>query len=164
MTLLEFTLIAIIISVLVAFGLQRIASVRVFMERAAVEYNVSRMKEILALEFATMVVENRLGTLPDERAMNPLSAAPIENYAGSRALPDKSRRSPGHWYYDSALDNVVYVPRYPEALQWPPGEPRLLRWRVAPRWDDADGDERFRAGVDRLSGLELVREDGATWQ
>lgn len=164
MTLLEFTLIAIIMAALIALALQRIASVRVYMERAAVEYNESRLREVLALEFARMVVENRLRTLPDERAMNPLRMAAIERYAGTRELPAESRRDAGQWYYDTAIDTVVYVPRFPEALQWPEGESRLLRWRVVPRWNDVDDDGRFREGVDRLTALELVREDRATWK
>jgi len=165
LTLLEFTLIAIIVSVLIAFALERIAAVRVHMERAAIEYNVARMREVLALEFAERVVNNRLGRLPEGRALNPLAhEGVVANYTGTRELPPAGRREPGRWYYDRAIDNVVYVPRYPEAIEWPDAGPRLLRWRTVPRWKDVDGDGEFDRGVDRLIGLELVRQDGAAWR
>jgi len=165
LTLLEFTLIAIVVSALIGFALQRIAAVRVHMERTAVEYSVARMREALALEFAERVVDNRLGALPDGPALNPLAhEGVVENYAGTRELPPAARREPGRWYYDTAIDNVVYVPRYPEAIEWPEDEPRLLRWRTVPRWSDTDGDGEFDPGRDRLSGLDLVRQDEAEWR
>lgn len=165
LTLLEFTLIAIMVSALVAFALQRIAVVRVYMERAAVEYSVARMQEALALRFAELVVENRLRTLPDPDSLNPLTReAVVENHAGTRELPRRAEREPGQWYYDTAIDNVVYVPRFPEALRWPEGEPRLLRWRTVPRWNDVNGDGTFQQGMDRVTALELVRQDEASWR
>ncbi|MDZ7829090.1 MAG: prepilin-type N-terminal cleavage/methylation domain-containing protein [Halofilum sp. (in: g-proteobacteria)] len=165
LTLLEFTLITMIISALVAFALQRISSVSVYMERAAIDYSVARMRESLALEFAEMVVEGRLGQLPGGEDLNPLAReVVVENYAGARALPAASRREPGQWYYDPAIESVVYVPRYPQALRWPEGEPRVLRWRAVARWHDADGDGEFDRGSDRVTSLELVRRDEAQWR
>jgi len=165
LTLLEFTLIAMVVSALVAFGLQRIASVNVYMERAAVEYSVAKMRESLALEFAEMVVEGRLGQLPEGQDLNPLAReVVVEDYAGARELPAASRREPGRWYFDPEIENVVYVPRYPQALRWPEGEPRVLRWRTVPRWHDADGDGEFDRGTDRITSLELVRRDEADWR
>lgn len=165
LTLLEFTLIATIISVLVAFALQRIASVNVYMERAAVEYSVARIRESLALEFAEMVVQSRLRRLPEGRDLNPLAReVVVKDHAGAGELPVASRREPGQWYYDPGIENVVYVPRYPRALRWPEGEPRVLRWRVVPRWHDADGDGDFDNGTDRVTSLELVRRDEAKWR
>jgi hypothetical protein len=165
LTLLEFTLIAMIFGALVAFALQRISSVSVYMERAAIEYSVAKMRESLALEFAEMVVEGRLRRLPEGEQLNPLAReVVVENYAGARELPVASRREPGQWYYDPAIGNVVYVPRYPRALRWPEGEPRVLRWRTVPRWHDADGDGEFDPGTDRLTSLELLRRDEAQWR
>lgn len=165
LTLLEFTLITLIISALVAFALQRISSVSVYMERAAIEYSVAKMRESLALAFAEMVVEERLRQLPEGEDLNPLAReVVVENYAGARGLPVASRREAGQWYYDPEIENVVYVPRYPQALRWPEGEPRVLRWRTVPRWHDVDGDGEFDRGSDRVTSLELVRRDEAQWR
>lgn len=165
LTLLEFTLFAIIMSALVAFGLQRIAAVRVYMERAAVEHNVARLREALALEFARLVVEGRLHELPEQAGTNPLARYEVvTGYTGERHLPPPAERKPGQWYYDAAVGNVVYVPRHPEALAWPDGAPRILRWRVRPDWEDVDGDGEYDRRVDRVNGLALVRLDEAAWR
>lgn len=165
LTLLEFTLIAIVISVLVAFALDRIAGVRVQMERAAIEYSVARMREALAVRFAELVVRRRLDELPALAGANPLAWPDVVgDYAGVEALPPPARRQPGRWYYVRGLGQVIYVPRNPEALDWPAGEPRVLRWRARPEWVDADGDGRYEPAVDRVGGMALVRLDGARWR
>lgn len=165
LTLLEFTLFAIIMAALVVFALQRIAAVRVYMERAAVEYSVARMRELLALRFAELVAQGRLQELPTLDGANPLADADVvTDYGGVRRLPPAGQREPGQWYFDAAIGNVVYVPRYPEALAWPEGEPRVMRWRARPDWEDVDADGEFDRRVDRVSGMELVRLDGARWR
>lgn len=165
LTLLEFTLFAIIMSALVAFALDRIAAVRVYMERAAVEYSVARMREVLALHFAERVTAGRLEELTALVGINPLAVSDIvDDYRGVRHLPPAGEREPGQWYFDAAIGNVVYVPRYPEALVWPDGEPRILRWRARPDWEDIDDDGEFDRRIDRIGGMELERLDGAHWR
>ena len=165
LTLLEFTLIAIIVSVLIALALARIAGMRIHMERAAVEHNVARMREALAIQFAELVVESRLDEVPQFAGANPLERYGVtESYTGVRRLPPDNERTPGQWYFDTAIGNVVYVPRYPGALEWPDGQPRLLRWRVRPDWVDVDGDGELDRGSDRVLGIDLVRVDDARWR
>lgn len=165
LTLLEFTLFTIIMAALVVFALERIAGMRVQMERAAVEYSVARMHETLALRFAELAVQGRLRELPALAGINPLAHGDVvDNYSGVRHLPPAEEREPGRWYFDAAIGNVVYVPHYPEALIWPDGESRILRWRARPDWEDIDGDGEFDRGVDRVRGMELVRLDEARWR
>lgn len=165
LSLLEFTLFTIIMAVLIAFALDRIAALRLHMERAAVEHNVARMREALALQFAELVVTNRLQEAPDYGGSNPwMQEVLAGGYEGERKLPAPGERKPGKWYFDTAIGNVVYVPRYPEALEWSEGEPRLLRWRVRPDWVDRDDDGEFDRGTERVVGLELVRLDAARWR
>ena len=165
LTLLEFTLFTIIMGALIALGLQRIAAVRVHVERAAVEHNVARMREALAVEFAELVVRNRLGELAEYAGANPLERFNVvTDYIGVRRMPAEGKRQAGQWYYDAAIGNVVYVPRFPSALEWPDGQPRLLRWRVRPQWQDVDGNGEFDRYRDRAYGIELVRMDDARWR
>lgn len=165
LSLLEFTLFTIIMAVLVALALERIAAMRVYMERAAVEHVVARMREALALEFAELVVSGRLHELRDHAGGNPLRHAGVLQDAGvASGLPAAGQREPGQWYFDAAGGTVAYVPRYPGALEWPEGEPPLLRWRVRPDWTDADGDGRLDPRRDHVRGLELVRLDEARWR
>lgn len=165
MTLLEFTLITIIMGVLIVLALERIASVRVHMERAAVEQSVARMREALAMEFAQLVVANRLRDAMEYAGANPLERFDVvTGYIGVRRLPTDEERGTGQWYFDESLGNIVYVPRYPRALEWPDGQPQLLRWRVRPDWVDVDGDGAFDRESDRIHGIELVRLDDARWR
>lgn len=165
LSLLEFTLFTIVMAVLVALALERIAGMRVYMERAAVEHVVARMHEALALEFAELVVTGRLRELrghgDTDLLRRPIMMSGVDAKMG---LPPAGQRERGQWYFDPADGTVAYVPRYPAALEWPDGEPPLLRWRVRPNWVDSDGDGRLDPGGDAVSGLELVRLDHADWR
>jgi len=165
LTLLEFTLFTIIMAVLVALALERIARTRVQMERAAVEHNIARLREALALQFAELVVEERLRELPDHAGADALQRLGIaQEYRRVQELPPAAERQPGQWYFDVSVANVVYVPRYPEALAWPDGAPRLLRWDVRADWNDIDDDGEFDPLREAVRGLDLVRLDEAQWQ
>lgn len=165
LTLLEFTLITLVVAVLVVVAAQRIARIRVAVEKAAVEHSVARMREALAVRFAELVVQGRREQIPRLLGANPMHGQAVPaDYVGVRELPPPGAREPGQWYFDESIGNVVYVPRYPDALEWPEGSPGLLRWQVRPDWTDVDGNGRFTPAVDQVRGLGLKRMDEARWR
>lgn len=128
LSLLEFTLIVIVVGVLMVMLMQRLVDLRVDIERAAVERTESALRTGLALEFADLAVTNRLDEARDWAGANalqlldtqPILDAELEG-AGPEAL------GPGEWSYDTATGEIVYRVQYSDAFieAAPEG-----RWRV----------------------------------
>lgn len=164
LSLLEFTLATLMISVLIVLAFQRIAALRVDIERAQIEHTVGAMRAALALELAALVVRGQLQRLPGyagTNALDMLSPAPAD-YAGSVG-EGATTPAPGSWFFARTAGAVVYRPRHPEALG--AGEPvERLRWRVVPVWHDADNDGAYDPRVDGAPGLMLEALDEPHWR
>lgn len=164
LSLLEFTLATLIISVLIVLAFQRIAALRVDIERAQIEHTVGAMRAALALELAGLVVHGTLRRLPEYAGANALamlSPGP-RDYAG--AVDDGAPTpAPGSWFFERAAGTVVYRPRHPDVLG--AGAPiERLRWRVVPIWHDADNDGAYDPRVDGAPGLRLEPLDAPHWR
>ena len=157
LSLLEFKLAVIIVSLLIVFAFQRIASLQSDMERAAVRSTVAAMREALSLQFARLVVDGDLAQARDYIGGNALALLhpPPAGYAGRVHHAHAADLRPGHWYYDAAAGTVLYRPAYGESS----GATTLLRWHVVPRWADVNGDGRYEPGTESVQGLALVRID-----
>ena len=164
LSLLEFTLATLIVSVLIVLAFQRIAALRVDIERAQIEHTVGAMRAALALQLAALVVHGTLQRLPQyagANALDMLSPTPVD-YAGSvnEAAPAPA---PGSWFFARATGAVVYRPRHPDALGAGQSVERL-RWRVVPAWHDADGDGAYDPRVDGAPALLLKALDEPNWR
>ena len=139
LSILEFTLVVSIFSVLIVFAANRITDLRVDLERAAVEHTLAGMRSALALEFSELLIQGKGERIRAWAGGNPLKLFENRNVLEAEAGADPG---PGDWHYDRERGEVVYRPAYPNALT---GDPDAVgRWRVVVR-----GDEQ-------PSGLELV--------
>ncbi|MEX0606534.1 MAG: hypothetical protein WD138_00735 [Halofilum sp. (in: g-proteobacteria)] len=128
LSILEFTLVVSIVSVLLVFGASRIMTLRVDLERAAVEHTLTGMRSALALEFASLLTQGKRQRIETWAGGNPLTLFENRNVLDAEpgALP-----GPGDWTYEQG--EVVYRPAYPNALT---GNPDAIgRWRVAVHGD-----------------------------
>lgn len=152
LSLLEFTLAALIVTVLVVLAFDRVAAIRGDMERARVQHTVAAMRSALALEFASLVVDDGLGQLQSHDGSNALEllAPPPAEYRGERSQADGAVE-PGSWYYARDPGVVVYRPRYPFAFG---GGRERLYWRVI-AGRDSDGGAGYD-GAARGHGIALV--------
>ena len=131
LTILELTLILLMIAVLIVVALERMIQLRVDIERAAVEHNVGAMRSALSLKFAELVADGRIDRLQQWAGGNALELVRGEPLAGG----SDPEPGPGNWYYDAQADEIVYAPAHPEALT---GDPAAEgRWRVVVVGDDA---------------------------
>ena len=165
-TLLEFTLAVIIFSTLMVLAFERIAGTRVHMERAEVEHTVGALREALALGFSELVIQGRLREALAFTRTNPLEMLDPKpsGYAGVKRAPTPDQLEPGQWYFDAVTHSVVYVPRFPGAIDWGDTAQRVLRWRAYPQWYDADGDGTLDTGIETINGVALERIDAARWR
>ena len=164
LSLLEFTLATLMISVLIVLAFQRIAALRVDIERARIEHTVGAMRAALALELAALVVRGTLQRLPQyagANALEMLAPAPV-GYVGSVGEGEPVP-APGSWYFARAAGTVVYRLRHAEAQSAGEAVERL-RWRVVPVWHDADNDGAYDPRVDGAPGLRLEALDEPHWR
>lgn len=153
LSLLEFTLAALIVAVLALLAFERIAAIRGDMERARVQHTVAAMRSALALEFADLVVNDRLGQVRRHEHTNALEllAPPPAGYRGERTQVAEAVEQ-GSWYYARDLGVIVYRPRYPFAFD---GGGEQLYWRVVARRDS--NTEAGYDGAARGDAIALVR-------
>ncbi len=153
LSLLEFTLAALIVAVLALLAFDRIAAVRGDMERARVQHTVAAMRGALALRFADLVVNDRLNQLDRHDDANALEllAPPPAGYSGERARA-AAQAEPGSWYYVRDTGVVAYRPRYPLAFE---GAGEHIYWSVVTR-RDSNGDAGYD-GAARGDAIALVR-------
>lgn len=122
LSLLEFTLVVTIFSALVAVAADRIAALRVDVERAAIERAVTGMQSALAVRFSELLVRGRYERIAAWEGGNALRLI----RAHRRRDDEPGVSGPGAWSYEDG--DIVYRPAYPAALA---GDPDAVgRWRV----------------------------------
>lgn len=122
LSLLEFTLVVTIFSVLVAVTADRVVALRVDLERAAIQHTVNAIQSALAVRFAELVVRGEHDRIAAWEGGNALQLI----RAHYRRDGEPAASGPGEWSYEGG--EIVYRPAYAEALT---GDPEAVgRWRV----------------------------------
>ena len=138
LSLLEFTLVVIIVGVLLVVFLQRMVDLRVDIERTAVERTEAALRTGLALEFADLVVKRRLDEAHDWAGGNALELLDTRPILDDEDLEDAGVEDigPGDWSYDAQTGEIVYRVQYSDAFI--EAEPEG-RWRVVVVNGDSPG-------------------------
>lgn len=147
LSLLEFTLVVALFSVLIVFAANRITELRVDLERAAVEHTLAGMRSALALEFSELLIQGRAERIDRWEGGNALRLLRMRNVldADAEGVP-----GPGEWAYDEARGEIVYRPAYPDALA---GDPDAVgRWRVVVTGGESRSGLEL-AAVERVPGI-----------
>lgn len=113
-SLLELAVVAVVLSVLLAVLLDRLAFYQEAAERARFEADLRFYKTALQIRLAELILQRREGearTLEVENPTRWLSEKPT-NYGGEYP----ARPKPGHWYFDQATHELVYVVNSGESL------------------------------------------------
>ncbi len=154
-TLIELTVVIIIVSLLFVAAAERFTYWEERAEKAAMESVLAGVKMGLQIRMAEMIMSNRqpgLGQLETENPMRWLQEPP-PNYAGEYTATPK----PGNWYYSVKEHELVYVPSSISHLE-PKAGSRELRFRVAIRYEN----NSFSGGKSP-SGVTLVTVRRFTW-
>ena len=118
--------------------MQRLVDLRVDIERAAVERTEAALRTGLALEFANLVVNNRLDEAADWAGGNALELLDTQAILDDADLDDAGVEDigPGDWSYDAQTGEIVYRVQYSDAFN--EAEPEG-RWRVVVDNGDSPG-------------------------
>lgn len=154
-SLLELTLVVILVVALYAVAVDRILPLRGDAEAAAAATVVGSMRSALGMEVAARLVGGTGATVDALVGANPMRfmAEIPDNYLGEvDGVPPESL-PPGHWYFDRSTGEIVYLVRHDDYFRTDlPGPPRLV----------------FRAELvynerGQLAGVRLQRANTFVW-
>ena len=163
-TLLELVVVIIIISILGLFAIDRIWSLRIAAEQAAVTQIIGNIRSALGLEVARLALDGKLASVAKLNNTNPiplLAQAP-NNYRGVIGADDDITE-PGVWYFDNnqkaLVYNVIYIENFKTTLK---GLPRI-RHRIKLIYNDQNNNNRFDVRYDSIGGLDLLPIEKFSW-
>ncbi len=154
-TLLEMTLVVILVVVLYVIAMDRIMPLRGDAEAAATATIAGAARSAIGLEVAARILDSGLESVARLEGVNPmrlLSEAP-DNYLGEMSGVDPANLPPGHWYFDLESRELVYLVRFDQYFRTEmPGPPRLV-FRTELVYNERD----------ELAGVRLARVNAFVW-
>lgn len=149
-SLLEFAVVAVVLSILLGVCLERLTYYQAAAERAHFDSTLRMYKTALQIRLAELIVERREGEARTLEVENPtlwLSEKPT-NYAGNYpALPE-----PGTWYFDAATRELVYVVNSSRGLEMEiHNKVKQLRFRVKITYQGVHAGARQIQGIGGIS-------------
>ena len=109
-TLLELTIVVVIISVLFLFSYQKYLDLLVDVEKAHIEQTVGVLRSALGMKVAKLVVDGRIAELKKYEGSNPinlLAEVPI-SYRGELTGMPSTVLDSGSWYFSSKEGLLIY--------------------------------------------------------
>jgi type II secretory pathway pseudopilin PulG len=130
-TLFESAVAAIIVGVLGAVLLTRLAYYQEQAELAAVARTANLLRAALTLRLAHLYAANRQGELPALARQNPMDwlVEKPANYAGEYAAPGRGEVAAGQWYFDKGGRKLVYLLAGGKIFK--DAQPKALQFKVS---------------------------------
>ncbi|MEX0899232.1 MAG: prepilin-type cleavage/methylation domain-containing protein [Gammaproteobacteria bacterium] len=154
-SLLELTLVVILVVVLYVIAMDRILPLRGDAEAAAAATIVGASRSAIGMEVAARILDGGPASVAELDGFNPmrlLSEQP-DNYLGEMGGVDPANLPVGHWYFDIESRELVYLVRFGEYFRTElPGPPRLV-FRTELVYNERD----------ELAGVRLARINAFVW-
>lgn len=131
-TLIELTVVAVVVAVLAATLLKRALYYQDQAERVSVEQTVGILRSAMHLQMGYSILHPSvmpMSHLANANPMNWLAELP-QNYAGEYASPKPGEVARGNWYFDTSDRTLVYLASSDDLLQTAPGENGKIRFRT----------------------------------
>lgn len=130
-TLLEFLVVIILISTLVAVLSDRLLVVQEAAEKTAMEQTAGTVRSALHMQLADRLLKGvEVRALAQDNPMDWLAERP-PNYVGVRFAPKAGEVPAGSWYFDLSDRQLIYLPRRSEHLAPNSAGRREVRYQVA---------------------------------
>lgn len=160
-TLFELVVVVAIISVLVAFALGRYRQLLVDVERTSMQHDLGVMRSAIYIQVAGHIVSGNMEGLHELVDSNPMEllAEQPKNYLGLRSQLAAEQIEAGHWYYDDAMNALVYLVLN-EGYFETELKPEQARFKIFPVYSD-----KQQNGIKTryLSGLALQPLEPYRW-
>jgi general secretion pathway protein G len=164
-TLLELTVVVIIVSFLAVIAIARLLAILADAERVTMESVVGTLRSALGMAVAEAIVHQDLRGLEALQGSNPMQrlAEVPPNYLGALEHPEPTNLEDGNWYFDKPAGELVYLVRHKEYFSGGAGNPPRARFAVRLVYADRNGNGRYDSGVDSVEGLRLAPVEPYEW-
>ncbi len=164
-TLLELTVVVIIVSFLAVIAIARLLAILADAERVTMESVVGTLRSALGMAVAEAIVHQDLRGLEALQGSNPMQrlAEVPPNYLVALEHPEPTNLEDGNWYFDKPAGELVYLVRHKEYFSGGAGNPPRARFAVRLVYADRNGNGRYDSGVDSVEGLRLAPVEPYEW-
>jgi hypothetical protein len=165
MGILEASISAILISLLIVVFFTKVLSISVAMERESMQLTVNQLGSALNIEALTLIIKEDQEGLARWVGANPmklLDPKPL-HYKGSFTDPDAMTISPGSWFFNESNGLLIYRINHIEQFGGGRAVPEHVRFRVETEYEDKNGN-RLRDIGERITGLRFNALDEYYWQ
>ena len=165
-SLLELTIVIVIISVLLVVAISRLLVLLVDAERVTMETTAGVLRSALGMKVAQHIVRQKVGGLRALEGSNPMDqlAQLPPNYLGERHGADPQALEDGNWYFDADSRQLVYLVRHKGYFSGGLADPPRAVFAVRLVYADLNGNGVYDAGVDEVEGLRLAAVKPYTWK
>lgn len=153
-SLVELAAALVIIAILAAVALHKLAPILADAERTALENTVGILRSALGINVASYLAKADLQGIQGLSGSNPMELLnePPKNYLG--VLDENSSVGDGVWYFDRKRSELVYRVQHTEVFRGSPGQPAEARFAVRSVYEDRNRNGRYDAG-DLFFGVRL---------
>jgi len=154
-SMLELVVVIIIISTLLAIGINKLMKLQVQAERSALENIIGTLQSSIALTISEHVAKDRIPQLEKYISSNPmdlLASQPL-NYKGSFAGKPKNMES-ASWWFDTRSRYLYYQVANRDYFSTAGEEKGAIKFKILAVYDDNNRNGRFDKG-EQLKGLRL---------
>lgn len=163
-TLLEMVIVIVCIGWLGLIVLDRVWKYRLYAEETSVTATIGNIRSALGLEIAELAVRGQVKKIATLDKTNPfeLLAQKPRNYLGEvdnvNSINDK-----GVWYFDKQDRTLNYIVSYPDNFISNVTGIKRTRHQLQLVFKDNNNNKRFDAGIDDISGLDMVDIEPYRW-
>lgn len=161
--MLELVIVIIIISVLLAIGINKLMKLQVQAERAAMENTIGTLQSAIALTISEHIARDRLPQLKKYIGANPmglLASQPL-NYTGSFSQKPGFQES-ASWWFNTSNRTLYYQVANREYFSTQDREKGVTKFKILAVYDDNNRNGRFDRR-DTLKGLRLAPVADYQW-
>lgn len=163
-TLVELSTVLVVIAVLAAVALYRLAPLQADAERVAMESVVGSLRSALGMEVASYIARDNMQgvkVLVGSNPMDLLTELP-GHYRGVMSAAEGAAVEGGEWYFDRQRGELAYRVRNTGAFDGGGAFPAEARFAVVPVFEDRNRSGRLDAG-DVLHGVRLAKVAPYRW-
>ncbi len=164
-TLLELTVVVVVISILFLFAYQRYLDLLVDVEKASMEQTVGILRSAVGMKVAKLILDGKVSSLKDFEGTNPveLLAEVPKNYAGESGDSQNVKKGAGFWSFDKTSGLLIYRVKNKAAFHSEIEGFDQARFRLRLVYEDNNKNGRYEEKIDDPAGLSLKPIDRYSW-
>ncbi len=164
-SLLELTVVIVIVAFLLVMAISRLLALQVDAERVAMETVGGTLRSAIGIKVAEFIVRQDMRGLVALEGSNPMDrlAELPSNYLGALDGPDPKTLEDGNWYFDTRSRALVYLVRNKAFFEGGVSDPPRARYAIRLVYTDRNGNGRYDAQIDSIEGVRLAGLESYRW-